>query len=45
MEDLPKDRISEELSFSYCGIDMFGPFTVKEGRKEKKRYGTLFTCV
>ena len=45
MEDLPKDRISEELSFSYCGIDMFGPFTVKEGRKEKKRYGALFTCV
>ena len=33
------------LKFSYCGIDMFGPFTVKDGRKEKKRYGALFTCL
>ena len=23
---------------------MFGPFTVKYGCKEKKRYGALFTC-
>ena len=45
MADLPKDRISEEPPFSYCGIDMFGPFTVKDGRKEKKRYGALFTCL
>ena len=43
--DLPKDRISEEPPFSYCGIDMFGPFTVKDGRNEKKRYGGLFTCL
>ena len=45
MADLPKDRISEEPPFSYCGIDMFGHFTVKDGRKEKKRYGALFTCL
>ena len=45
MADLPKDRISEEPPFSYCGIDMFGLFTVKDGRKEKKRYGALFTCL
>ena len=45
MADLPKDRISEEPPFSYCGIDMFVPFTVKDGRKEKKRYGALFTCL
>ena len=45
MADLPKDRISEEPPFSYCGIDMFGPFTVKDGRKKKKRYGALFTCL
>ena len=24
---------------------MFGPFTVKDGCKEKKRYGALFTCL
>ena len=45
MVDLPKDRISEEPPFRYCGTDMFGPFTVKDDRKEKKRYGALFTCL
>ena len=45
MADLPKDRISEEPPFSYCGVVMFGYFTVKDGRKEKKRYGALFTCL
>ena len=24
---------------------MFGPFTIKDGRKERKRYGALFTCL
>jgi len=24
---------------------MFGPFVVKKGRKELKRYGCLFTCL
>ena len=24
---------------------MFGPFLIKEGRKELKRYGALFTCL
>ena len=43
--NLPKDRISEEPPFSYCGFDMFGPFTIKDGRREKKRYGALFTCL
>ena len=28
-----------------CGIGMFGPILVKEGRKEIKRYGCLFTCL
>ena len=28
-----------------CGVDLFGPFVVKEGHKELKRYGTLFTCL
>ena len=43
MADLPKNRISEEPPFSYCGIHMFGHFTVKDNYKEKKRYGGLFT--
>ena len=45
MANLPKDGISEESPFNFCGIDMFGPFTVKDGCKEKKRYGALFTCL
>ena len=45
MAYLHKDRISEEPPFVYCGIDMFGPFIVKDGCKEKKRYGALFTCL
>lgn len=26
-------------------MDCFGPFYVKDGRKEQKRYGLLFTCM
>jgi hypothetical protein len=44
MADLPKERIEPEPPFTYVGVDLFGPFYVKEGRKELKRYGTLFTC-
>ena len=43
--DLPKDRMSEETPFSYCGITLFGPFVVKYGREEVKRYGALYTCL
>ncbi|XP_039859773.1 uncharacterized protein LOC120716337 isoform X2 [Simochromis diagramma] len=45
MSDLPEDRMEATPPFSYCGIDCFGPFYVKEGRKELKRYGLLFTCM
>lgn len=44
MADLPTDRVDPAPPFSYCGVDYFGPFTVKEGRKELKRYGVVFTC-
>ncbi|XP_032446364.1 uncharacterized protein LOC116737375 [Xiphophorus hellerii] len=45
MSDLPEDRMETTPPFSYCGIDCFGPFYVKEGRKELKKYGLLFTCM
>ena len=44
MADLPSERCSEAAPFTYAGVDMFGPFLIKEGRKELKRYGVLFTC-
>ena len=45
MTDLPRDRISPAPPFTYTGVDYFGPFLIKEGRKELKRYGALFTCL
>ena len=45
MADLPKDRMCVEPPFTYCGADIFGPFVVKHGRKEVKKYGALYTCL
>lgn len=45
MADLPPERLAATPPFTYSGMDCFGPFYVKEGRKELKRYGLLFTCM
>ena len=45
MADLPQDRLTSAPPFTFCGMDCFGPFIIKEGRKELKRYGLLFTCM
>lgn len=45
MSVLPKERCEFSDHFSFCGMDCFGPFFVKQGRKECKRYGLLFTCL
>ena len=45
MSDLPEDRLETAPPFTYCAVDYFGPFIVKDGRKELKRYGVLFTCM
>ena len=45
MAELPEDRFQEASPFSYCGVDFFGPWYIKEGRKELKRYGVIFTCL
>ena len=45
MADLPQNCLEPAPPFSYCGVDYFGPWYIKEGRKELKRYGVLFTCM
>ena len=45
MADLPADRTKEAPPFTYCGVDMFGPFEIKERRTILKRYGALFICL
>ena len=43
--DLPKERTEEAPSFTYYGLDIFGPFLIKERKTELKRYGIIFTCL
>ena len=45
MADLPAERLLPEPPFTHCGMDVFGPFSCKEGRKELKRYGLIFCCL
>lgn len=45
MSDLPVDRLEPAPPFTYCAVDYFGPWYVKAGRRELKRYGVLFTCL
>ncbi|KAG1651579.1 hypothetical protein GQR58_026910 [Nymphon striatum] len=45
MADLPPERIEESSPFLHTGVDYFGPFMIKEGRKMLKRYGVIFTCL
>ena len=45
MADLPADRVQPSPPFTFCGQDYFGPFVIKEGRKEMKRWCCIFTCL
>ena len=46
MADLPLFRAAiEEPAFCHCGVDLFGPIHVKQGRKRLKRWVVLFTCL
>lgn len=45
MGTLPSERMAESPPFTHCGLDCFGPFIVKNGRKESKAYGLIITCM
>ncbi len=45
MAELPEDQLQPAPPFSYCAVDYFGPFYIKEKRSEVKRWGVLFTCM
>ncbi len=45
MADLPPDRMTPAPPFTYAAVDYFGPYYIKQGRKQLKRYGVLFTCL
>ena len=45
MANLPSDRLEPAPPFAYYGIDCFGPWYTREGRKDLMRYGVLFTCL
>jgi transposase InsO family protein len=46
MSNLPVDRVTpSQPPFTCVGVDCFGPFVVRRGRSNVKRYGVLFTCL
>ena len=44
MADLLENRTLEAPPFTHSGVDMVGPFYIKDGRKQLKRFVALFTC-
>ena len=46
MGSLPKARLEAyQPPFTFTGVDLFGPLTVKLGLGTAKRWGCLFTCL
>ena len=41
MANLPKSRVEPAPPFSYCAVDCFGPWYVKAGRREVKKFRNL----
>ena len=45
MAVLSEDKLDDAPPFTYSAVDFLGPFVIKEGGKELKRYGSLFNCL
>ncbi|XP_051803960.1 uncharacterized protein LOC127533925 isoform X2 [Acanthochromis polyacanthus] len=50
MADLPADRLSMDPSFTYVGLDVFGPWLVtsrrtRGGHANSKQWAVIFTCM
>lgn len=45
MGDLPIERLERTAPFTHVGMDVFGPFYVKDRRTEAKRWGLVITCL
>ena len=45
MAELPTERLDASTAFANVGVDYFGPFTVKIGRRNERRWCCLFTCL
>ena len=45
MADLPPERLDPgHPPFTFVGVDVFGPFSVVQGRSSVKRYGCVYSC-
>ena len=45
MAHLPEERLDASTAFTNVRVDYFGPFIVKIGRRNEKRWCCLFTCL
>ena len=45
MADLPEERLDASTAFTNVGVDYFGQFFVKFGRRNEKRWCCLFICL
>ena len=45
MANLPDDRLESAPPFTFCAVNYFGPWYIKEGPPKVKRYRVLFTCI
>ena len=45
MANLASSRLMEVPPFTYCRVDMFSPFIIKQRQSEIKQYGAMFNCM